>query len=66
MTLHELQDTAGGRLEIERVDINAPEQVQALRDRLGARKFDLLFINAGIPTTRTRPPPTSQPRSTPA
>jgi len=47
-TLHELQDTAGGRLEIEHVDINAPEQVQALRDRLGARRFDLLFVNAGV------------------
>jgi len=46
--LHELQDTAGGRLEIEHVDINAPEQVQALRDRLGARRFDLLFVNAGV------------------
>ena len=47
-TLHELQDTAGGRLEIEHVDINALEQVQALRDRLGARRFDLLFVNAGV------------------
>jgi NAD(P)-dependent dehydrogenase (short-subunit alcohol dehydrogenase family) len=47
-TLHELQDTAGGRLEIEHVDINAPEQVQALRERLGARRFDLLFVNAGV------------------
>ncbi|GLY80820.1 SDR family NAD(P)-dependent oxidoreductase [Actinoallomurus iriomotensis] len=46
--LHELRDTAGGRLEIEHVDINAPEQVQALRDRLGARTFDLLFVNAGV------------------
>jgi NAD(P)-dependent dehydrogenase (short-subunit alcohol dehydrogenase family) len=46
--LHELQDTAGGRLEIEHVDINSPEQVQALRDRLGARRFDLLFVNAGV------------------
>jgi len=47
-TLHELHDTADGRLEIEQVDINAPAQVQALRDRLGARRFDLLFINAGV------------------
>ncbi len=39
--LHELQETAGGRLEIEHVDINAPEQVHALRDRLGSRRFDL-------------------------
>jgi NAD(P)-dependent dehydrogenase (short-subunit alcohol dehydrogenase family) len=46
--LHELQDTAGGRLEIEHVDINVPEQVQALGDRLGARRFDLLFVNAGV------------------
>jgi NAD(P)-dependent dehydrogenase (short-subunit alcohol dehydrogenase family) len=46
--LHELQDTAGGRLEIENVDINAPEQVQALRHRLAARRFDLLFVNAGV------------------
>jgi len=46
--LHDLQDAAGGRLEIEHVDINEPEQVQALRDRLGARRFDLLFVNAGV------------------
>ncbi|MGG2461562.1 SDR family oxidoreductase [Streptomyces sp. RGM 3693] len=46
--LHELQETAGGRLEIEHVDINAPEQVQALRDRLAVRRFDLLFVNAGV------------------
>jgi NAD(P)-dependent dehydrogenase (short-subunit alcohol dehydrogenase family) len=46
--LHDLQGTAGDRLEIEHVDINAPEQVQALRDRLAARSFDLLFVNAGV------------------
>src|SRR5580658_9884135 len=46
--LHELQDAAGGRLEIEHVDINAPEQIQALRERLGSRRFDLLFVNAGV------------------
>ncbi|MDF3290320.1 SDR family NAD(P)-dependent oxidoreductase [Streptomyces silvisoli] len=46
--LHDLRQTAGGRLEIEHVDINAPEQVHALRDRLGARRFDLLFVNAGV------------------
>jgi NAD(P)-dependent dehydrogenase (short-subunit alcohol dehydrogenase family) len=45
--LHELRGT-GGRLEIEHVDINAPEQVHALRDRLTARRFDLLFVNAGV------------------
>jgi NAD(P)-dependent dehydrogenase (short-subunit alcohol dehydrogenase family) len=46
--LHELQDTTRGRLEIEHVDINVPEQVQTLCDRLGARRFDLLFVNAGV------------------
>ncbi|AOP47907.1 SDR family NAD(P)-dependent oxidoreductase [Streptomyces lydicus] len=46
--LHDLQPTAGGRLEIEHVDINAPEQIHALRERLGARRFDLLFVNAGV------------------
>jgi NAD(P)-dependent dehydrogenase (short-subunit alcohol dehydrogenase family) len=46
--LHELQDTADGRLEIEHVDINAPEQVEALRGRLSGRTFDLLFVNAGV------------------
>ena len=50
--LHELQDTVGGRLEIEHVDINATEQVHALRDRLGARRFDLLFVNAGVTNDR--------------
>jgi NAD(P)-dependent dehydrogenase (short-subunit alcohol dehydrogenase family) len=46
--LHELHDTVGGQLEIENVDINAPEQVRALRDRLSGRRFDLLFVNAGV------------------
>ena len=46
--LHELRDSAGGRLEIEHVDINAPEQVSGLRDRLAGRSFDLLFVNAGV------------------
>lgn len=46
--LHALLDTAGGRLEIEQVDINVPEQVRALRERLDGRTFDLLFVNAGV------------------
>lgn len=50
--LHDLQETAGGRLEIEHVDINAPEGVEALRDRLADRTFDLLFLNAGVANGR--------------
>lgn len=46
--LHELAKNAAGRLTIETVDINRPDQVAALHARLGARKFDLLFVNAGV------------------
>jgi len=37
-----------GQLEIETVDIVYPEQVAALHARLGARVFDMLFVNAGV------------------
>ena len=37
-----------GRLEIETVDIVHPDQVTALRARLASRRFDLLFVNAGV------------------
>jgi NAD(P)-dependent dehydrogenase (short-subunit alcohol dehydrogenase family) len=40
--LHDLQARAGDRLQIERVDINVPDQVQSLRDRLAPRSFNLL------------------------
>lgn len=46
--LHDLASTVGDRLEIEQVDITVPEQVEALRERLGSRRFDLLFVNAGV------------------
>lgn len=35
-------------LEIEMVDINFPDQVHVLHDRLKARGFDLIFVNAGV------------------
>lgn len=42
----------GGRfpaqLTVESVDINEPEQVEALHTRLGDRQFDMLFVNAGV------------------
>lgn len=37
-----------GCLSIETVDIAHADQVTALRDRLGGRKIDVLYINAGI------------------
>lgn len=46
--LRRLSQCAGERLEIENVDITLPEEVTALRDRLKNRKFDLLFVNAGV------------------
>lgn len=46
--LHDLAATAGGRLEIARVDIDIAHDVAALRRQLNVRRFDLLFVNAGI------------------
>jgi len=46
--LHDLADRSDGRLEIETLDINAPDQLTALRGRLSGRVFDMLFVNAGI------------------
>ncbi|WIG55531.1 MAG: Dehydrogenases with different specificities (related to short-chain alcohol dehydrogenases) [Rhodanobacteraceae bacterium] len=49
-SLHDLAQAHVGRLEIERVDINRQDQVDALRARLAARQFDMLFVNAGVTT----------------
>lgn len=46
--LHALADSAAGRLEIEMLDINAPEQITALAERLSGRRLDILFVNAGV------------------
>ncbi|MGO9626759.1 MAG: SDR family NAD(P)-dependent oxidoreductase [Steroidobacteraceae bacterium] len=46
--LHDLLRAAEDRLEIESVDVIDPDQVAALRARLASRKFDLLFVNAGV------------------
>ncbi|ADU71599.1 SDR family NAD(P)-dependent oxidoreductase [Pantoea sp. At-9b] len=35
-------------LSVESVDINEPEQVEALHQRLAGREFDMLFVNAGV------------------
>jgi NAD(P)-dependent dehydrogenase (short-subunit alcohol dehydrogenase family) len=37
-------------LEIEILDIDAPDQIEALRDRLSGRTIDIMFVNAGIVT----------------
>jgi len=46
--LHHLAQAYAGRFEIETVDIVHPDQVAALRARLVSRKFDMLFVNAGV------------------
>jgi NAD(P)-dependent dehydrogenase (short-subunit alcohol dehydrogenase family) len=48
--LHDLVRAAEGRLEIENLDIVHPDQVAAMRARLASRKFDMLFVNAGVGT----------------
>jgi NAD(P)-dependent dehydrogenase (short-subunit alcohol dehydrogenase family) len=46
--LHDLRERSGGRLEIETVDITAPDEVSSLRLRLHGRIVDALFVNAGV------------------
>lgn len=46
--LHDLADSSGGRLVVERVDITVPEQIAALHERLARTTFDLLFVSAGV------------------
>ncbi len=48
--LHDLADEHPGRVEVETLDMTAPDEVAALRERLAERTLDLLFINAGIAT----------------
>ena len=46
--LRNLLRVSDGRLEIESVDIDHPDQVTRLRSHLASRKFDMLFVNAGV------------------
>ncbi|MEZ0089140.1 SDR family NAD(P)-dependent oxidoreductase [Streptacidiphilus sp. EB129] len=46
--LHDLADTCPGQVEIETVDITEPAEITALDTRLAHRRFDLLFVNAGV------------------
>jgi NAD(P)-dependent dehydrogenase (short-subunit alcohol dehydrogenase family) len=45
--LHQLSEHSPGRIGIETVDITLPDQIRAMRSCLGARKFEMLFVNAG-------------------
>jgi NAD(P)-dependent dehydrogenase (short-subunit alcohol dehydrogenase family) len=46
--LHDLADDHEGRVDIEKLDICEPDQLAALHERLAGRKFDILFVNAGV------------------
>jgi NAD(P)-dependent dehydrogenase (short-subunit alcohol dehydrogenase family) len=50
--LRALAKSSSGRLEVETLDINDAGQLKALKGRLGARTFDLLFVNAGVANDR--------------
>jgi NAD(P)-dependent dehydrogenase (short-subunit alcohol dehydrogenase family) len=45
--LHDLADEYEGRVEIESLDIAEPDRIAALHARLSARRFEILFVNAG-------------------
>ncbi len=46
--LHELAERWIGRLSIEVLDIDHQDEIQAFRERLSGRVFDILFVNAGV------------------
>ena len=46
--LHDLVARSDGRLAVATVDVNEPEQVATLKERLSGMTFELLFVNAGI------------------
>lgn len=53
--LHELAERSEGRVDVERLDITAPEQIVQLRERIAGRRLDLLFVNAGTTTAEDTP-----------
>jgi NAD(P)-dependent dehydrogenase (short-subunit alcohol dehydrogenase family) len=50
--LHELAKNSSGQLNTEELDITSLEQISALKQRLQNKKFDLLFVNAGVSNGR--------------
>jgi NAD(P)-dependent dehydrogenase (short-subunit alcohol dehydrogenase family) len=53
--LHELADSAGGQVTVERLDVTDAEQVRELHDRLAGRALDILFVSAGITNNEQTP-----------
>lgn len=50
IALHELAEQHPGRVGIETLDIDEPDQIAALRERLAGKTLDILFVNAGTTT----------------
>jgi NAD(P)-dependent dehydrogenase (short-subunit alcohol dehydrogenase family) len=50
VALQQLQSRTDGRLKTEIVDVTDREGLKQLRKRLDARRFDVVFVNAGICT----------------
>jgi NAD(P)-dependent dehydrogenase (short-subunit alcohol dehydrogenase family) len=48
--LHRLRQRCADRLQIETLEITDPQQASRLRRQLDGRRFDILFVNAGILT----------------
>ncbi|MFJ1602144.1 SDR family oxidoreductase [Streptomyces sp. NPDC088253] len=53
--LHDLAARADGRVVIEHLDINEPDQLAPLHERLAQRRLDLLFVNAGTTNNEQTP-----------
>jgi NAD(P)-dependent dehydrogenase (short-subunit alcohol dehydrogenase family) len=53
--LHDLADRANGRVTIEHLDINEPDHLPPLHQRLAQRQLDLLFVNAGTTNNEQTP-----------
>ncbi|ARF59160.1 SDR family oxidoreductase [Streptomyces gilvosporeus] len=53
--LHALADHADGHVTIEHLDINDPDQLPPLHERLAQRRLDVLFVNAGTTNNEQSP-----------
>lgn len=53
--LDKLRREAEGRLDVEVLDVTSAPQIAALQARLAGRRFDLLFLNAGIMAGQNTP-----------
>jgi NAD(P)-dependent dehydrogenase (short-subunit alcohol dehydrogenase family) len=53
--LHELADRSDGHVSVERLDINEPDQLAPLHERLANHELDMLFVNAGTTNSEQKP-----------